>query len=437
MSLSFARAADRLHAFAGQRHALAIVFAIALAARLAVALVMMASGPDYEIWEYGRQGLCAAQTSGDLCLRDEAGAPYLSAYMPPLLSYVWMALFSIAGEDAARTLFILLNVIAGAACAPLLLTFGRKAGFGDGASLLGALLLALYPTFVFVSAGYHTTNFTVALLLGFALAVLAMLRSEGWRAPLLAGVLCGLCALTRTEALFAGAGAALLLAWRERKHFRRLVIRGAALAIGATLVIAPWAARNYVVFDRVIPVAHSQGYNLWKAFGPFASGSGNQVETSATSRAEIERIRASVPSGDAPGDRYENRLQDAFASDTERAGAHGLPELLALIANKIVLFWLFDWTDDLTHNPAYWAPWLLVNALAAFGLLALLRRSSSALPTDTRHLIIMLLTAFTIAYAIAGVHARYRMHIEPFLFLFAGAAAWRLVRPSLRLTEQR
>jgi 4-amino-4-deoxy-L-arabinose transferase-like glycosyltransferase len=397
---------------------------VALLVRAVAAFLFANVGDNAQIWEYGRQGLCAFQTHGDLCMRARSGAAYASAYMPPLTSYLWLGLFHLFGPGAgAHTAYVALNVLIGALGPGLLYAFARDAGLGRLAAAAGALLLCLYPTFVFVSTTYHATNFTIALLLAFALMFARALRSGEPMAALLAGLLCGAAVLTRTEMLLVAAAAGLLLLWHHRARWRTAIRAAAALGIATACVVAPWTTRNQVVFERVIPVANASGYNMWKAFGPYARGSGNEVGTAPDSVAALEAIAASVPLGDAPGARYESRVQDAYAADTARFMARtGVAHLAALTAQKLALLWLFDWTDPLTHGLLYWAPWLLVNILALVGAWLMVKGRSERLDAAGAATVLLLLAVLTLSYAISGVHARYRMHLEPFLFLFAGTA---------------
>ena len=397
---------------------------VALLARAVAAFLFADVGDNAQIWEYGRQGLCAFQTHGDLCMRDRSGAAYASAYMPPLTSYLWLGLFQLFGPGVgAHTAYVALNVLIGALGPGLLYAFARDAGLGRLASAAGALLLCMYPTFVFVSTTYHATNFTIALLLAFALMFARALRTGEPMAALLAGLLCGACVLTRTEMLLVGAAAGLLLLWHHRARWRTAILAAATLGIATACVVAPWTVRNQVVFERVVPVANASGYNMWKAFGPYARGSGNQVGTAPDSVAALEAIAASVPLGDAPGARYESRVQDAYAADTARSMARtGAAHLAVLTGQKLALLWLFDWTDPLTHGLLYWAPWLVVNILALVGAWLMVKGRSPRLDAAGAATVLLLLAVLTLSYAISGVHARYRMHLEPFLFLFAGTA---------------
>jgi hypothetical protein len=89
---------------------------------------------------------------------------------------------------------------------------------------------------------------------------------------------------------------------------------------------------------------------------------------------------------------------------------------------------LFDWTDPLTHSPLYWGPWLLALVLAAFGVVVLARRRHPPLDPHGVALVVLCVGVMVLAYSISGVFARYRMHIEPFEFVFAGIGAWALAR---------
>jgi len=415
--------------FAQGPWALASLFAIALAARAISVLFLGDVSQGVEIWEYGEQALCAAQTGRDLCLRDMAGNPYASALMPPLTSYLWLILFEMFGVGpVARGGYLLLNVLAGAACAPLLMTVARRMRIEPAAAFLSGLAIAAYPTFLAVSAGYHATNFTILLILAFALVYLRVAETLRWRTALLAGLLAGASVLTRNELLLAAAGAAVLLVWISRKTPMNGLRAAAALTLGVALAMSPWIVRNYLTFERFIPVGSQAGYNVWIGFGPYARASGNQLDNDPEARAAAAAIRVSVAPGDLPGNRFEPRLQSAFLADAlpsiERGG---LSRIVSLTAQRLFVLWGFDWSDPITHSPAYWGPWAIAHALAVYGLIALARRRAFV-DGKALLLILLFLGVFTAAYSVSSVFARYRMHMEPFIFLFAGLGAAALLQ---------
>jgi 4-amino-4-deoxy-L-arabinose transferase-like glycosyltransferase len=407
--------------FAQGPWALALLFVTALAARVAATPFLGDLSQSAGLWEYGEQALCAAQTGGDLCLRDQAGNAYASALMPPLTSYLWLGLFKLFGVgEAARIAYVALNILAGAACAPLLMLAARRMGMEPLPAFLSGALLAVYPTFIAVSTGYHATNFTILLTLAFVIVFMRAAETLGWANALLAGALAGLSVLTRNELLLVAAGSAALLVWIGRKRLAAGVRAAAALTIGVALVMSPWIVRNYVTFNHFIPVGAQAGYNLWIGFGPYARGSGNSLDNDPEARAAAAAIRARVAPGDSPEDRFEPRLQDAFLTEALPVIEQGgIGRIVSLTVQKFVLLWLFDWTDPITHSPAYWGPWLLAHVLALYGVTALWRRRATMLPNAIL-LTLLFLAVFSFAYSVSSVFARYRMHMEPFIFLFSG-----------------
>lgn len=415
--------------FAQGPWALSALFVLATAARVVAAPLLSDLSQGVQTWEYGEQGLCAMQTGGDLCLWDVRGNPYASALMPPLTSYLWLILYKIFGlGEVARAAYVGLNILAGAACAPLLMMIARRMRLEPLAAFLSGALIAVYPTFVAVSTGYHATNFTILLMLAFALTFLRAAETMNWKTALVAGLLGGASVLTRNELLLVAAAAAALLVWISRKQFATSLRAAAALTFGVALVMSPWIVRNYITFDRFIPVGAQAGYNVWIGFGPYARASGNQLDNDREARAAGTVIRASIAPGDPPHDRFEPRLQNAFLADAVPVVENGgIARAASLTAQRLVVLWGFDWTDPITRSPAYWGSWLIAHALALYGAILLWRRRAS-IDGNALLLILVFLAVFTAAYSISSVFARYRMHMEPFIFLFAALGASALLQ---------
>ncbi|MCV7064010.1 hypothetical protein H7I76_34600 [Mycolicibacterium vaccae] len=94
--------------------------------------------------------------------------------------------------------------------------------------------------------------------------------------------------------------------------------------------------------------------------------------------------------------------------------------LLQLTATKVVLLWGYDWTDtSTTASVTYLLPWLAVNLLVILGLITAWRRRRSVRAAPAA-IYATALGLLTVAYAVTSVHARYRMHLEPYLFILAG-----------------
>ena len=335
-----------------------VVLGIALVLRVGALVVAGDVSPNANLWEYGEMAACAWHNDGDFCRynRDAGGAIYPSAYVPPLLSYLWLGMFELFGDTtAARIAWLGCNLAAALGCVALLFYLSMKLWPSRWAAFVSAGLLAIYPTFVFVTATYHQTNWAVLLLL--AICAVAVKLAEGSspsRFGALGGLLCGLAALNRSEVLIIGpAVLGLGAAWRRRPSELAKAVLASALIM--TLTLAPWTVRNYEHFERIIPTAQSAGYNLWKGYNPYTNGSGNMSDHSRAA----ESIRLSV----APGTMYERHVDDAYMATFKSDVSVSSPgRLVRLETTKVLLLWGFDWTDrEVTGRVAYRLPWLVAN----------------------------------------------------------------------------
>ncbi len=378
------------------------------------------------LWEYGEQAACALQHGGDLCLYYPvpgttllSDASYPSAYMPPLLSYLWLGLFELFGNGAlARACWLSINTAVALGCVALVFHLSLKLWPSKWAAFVAAMILAIYPTFVVITAVYHQTNWAVLLLLVVtAVAVELTATPRVWLYAAIGGIACGLAALNRSEMLVIGPlMIALGAAWRRNLSiFLKVALAGGFAMI---LILTPWTVRNYQQFGQFIPTAQSSGYNLWKGYNTFTNGSGELSDDSNNPEGQRVYVVSRSASHD---DQYETHVQEAymeaFKSDFENASTG---RLIQLTGTKVLLLWAFDWTDRaVTLRPVYLLPWLVVNILAAVGLVTLVRQRRSA-SAAAAAIYATALGLLTFAYALTVVHARYRMHIEPFIFILAG-----------------
>ncbi len=127
---------------------------------------------------------------------------------------------------------------------------------GPRVAVVSGLLAAVYLPLVILP--WFLLGETLFILL-FALALLLLTNRPtapyGWLAG--AGVLIGLAALTRSTALLFVPLAVVLLwrqvGWRKAALFLTMLL----------LTLAPWTARNYASYGKLIAVDTTSGYNLW------------------------------------------------------------------------------------------------------------------------------------------------------------------------------
>jgi 4-amino-4-deoxy-L-arabinose transferase-like glycosyltransferase len=136
----------------------------------------------------------------------------------------------------------------------------RRVG-GVRVALVAAAVAALYPGLVLLDGSVRSESLYVLLV---ALAVLAAYRlvdrPSPWRAAVV-GVALGLAALTRAEAVLLLVLLAAPAVWLAPHHLsrrERLRLLAAVLA-GCAVLVVPWLARNWIVFDRPTPISTNQG----------------------------------------------------------------------------------------------------------------------------------------------------------------------------------
>ncbi|MCC7292365.1 MAG: glycosyltransferase family 39 protein [Phycisphaerales bacterium] len=247
-----------------------LIFCVALAARAAFALLYGGSEPaakfggnkeDPQAYLWIAENFC---DHGTLGFRGEPSARRAPAY-PLLLA----ALTAIGGGDllAVRLAQGALDAITAVMVFAAVLNFASRR-----AALISGLLYAAYPIYIFNTSEIMTE----VLVLSFtALATWAASRSLLRRSTLaaaLAGMACGLLALTRENNLLLVPLWAGVLVWAGCRRGRRAgllsaIRRPAVLLAAALLTYAPWVVRNSLLFHTFVPTGTSGGENLLRSMG--------------------------------------------------------------------------------------------------------------------------------------------------------------------------
>lgn len=146
--------------------------------------------------------------------------------------------------------------------------------FGHARALASAVTVALFPTLVLLPEFFLTENLALPGLL--AVAILTLTLTPRWPAMasgVVLGLAIGLLTLVREQSVLLAP--AVILYWLAlRPLWRRLAIQVAALALGVSLIVAPWVWRNAATVG--VPwVATTSGINLYVALNPEADGSWN------------------------------------------------------------------------------------------------------------------------------------------------------------------
>jgi 4-amino-4-deoxy-L-arabinose transferase-like glycosyltransferase len=347
-----------------------------------------------------------------------------TALKQPLNALILTGMFAGFGEKNFLAVFLLHALISSATVCLLFLSLRRTA---PQTALLLSIGAAAYPSFV-----VHTMTVPESTtLILFLIAALWYWMTNppanpSWTYWGLGGTIGGLAVLTE-PVMSPFVGLTVCLAAALSQGTRKVQLLSAATAIVvASIVVSPWLARNYVVFDR-FPVLKSGSFGHIFNWGLHFSGKGSWISE--------ERLVALEQAG-----RQMSELEEEEAIARE-------------LRAQLPKFWLQYATYDIPHHflhlwwdvPRYWNNYslsyllgrrlpyvvILIFALPEIaGLISRLwRRSLDTVRQEPVKVSALILFATTTAvYSIFGAfHSRYRLPLELGLLVFAASTLQRMV----------
>ncbi|HTP02869.1 MAG TPA: hypothetical protein VMJ64_15950 [Anaerolineales bacterium] len=202
-----------------------------------------------------------------------------TTFRAPLYPLFLSLVYGVSGINDGRFVAArLAQALLGAMLAPLTYVVANQVRLpsngddaGLGAARLAAWAVALYPVLVLFPLALATENLFFLLLLASLSVLLALARARSTRAriglSLLAGILLGLTALTRSVIIPFAALAALWVWFMLRLRLAALV-----LAIAFLFTVLPWIIRNSLMEGRLTGIETSMGYNLYVGYHPESTG---------------------------------------------------------------------------------------------------------------------------------------------------------------------
>lgn len=352
-----------------------------------------------------------------------------SNYSPglPLLVAAIYEIRGAADERAARIVLALLGSLA----VPFAFLLGRRLG-GPTVGLVAAAPTAIYPATLEYGGMLMTEPLATALLAG---GLLAFLRAVDVRGPwpwVGTGLLLGALAMLRPEyavliPLLPVLGALRLR--RDRGRLDRGSLGGPALALAcACLVVLPWTVRNFVVFDRLVPISTGGGQVLYEgSYLPAGPDPERFTPVFLEEHPWIERELAPQPGpvyrGQAaallaarehPGEDSDTALRGMAVDAYGHALVHEPLRLGGFLAGKAWLAWTGA-ARDVMRFPLWRAVQLLLLAAAAIGLaVGLARRRFEAVAFAT------VFAAFTLVQLAFIASPRRTLVLVPELGALAG-----------------
>jgi len=372
-------------------------------------------------------------------------------FRPPGYPFFLSGIYTVFGTGymAPRVVQMLLGLLS----VVLVFVLARRL-FDDATGLAAAGLMAAYWSFIYFEGDLLEPVLSVPLIVAF---VLVLLRWRDRPSPLViavAGLLLGLLALVRPNALVLLPVAGAWIYWVGRSaaphaHTMRAIV---LLFVGTAAVVLPVTVRNYRVSGDFVLISSNAGINLLI---------GNSARADGEVRGTIPGIGALDTSFDYPGivQRVE-QLEGKPMSHAEVGRyltARAVSEMkddpgrtVHLIGRKTLLFWGPDEVADnkvLALDRAHsavlrWIP-LSFAIILSLGIMGLALAWKGAPGTRERRdgmsgvwLIVAVVVIWFASHLPIAVTARYRVPVIPFLIVFAAFFLRRLAT-SLRAHQFR
>ena len=345
-------------------------------------------------------------------------------YQAPLYPYALAALYATAGRDPMTVRWA--QALLGALACVLLAIAGRS-WLSPRAGWIAGGILALYPPAIYFDGLVQKASLD-NLLMCALLAVLGAYAASA-RLPLLAaaGVVLGLLALTRENALVF---LVILAVWLPfHLAARPLKTRAAAIAAlvaGVALVLVPTGLRNKMVGGDFLVTTSQAGPNFYIGNHEGATGRYLPIRPDRETY-EFERVDAREVAEQAAGHRLTPGEVSSYwwSRSFEWIGAHP-GRWLALLGKKMLVTWNRAELPDSESLEVYadYSPVLrALSAVFGFGLLVVFAAPGMVLAwrrSPRPVLLYGMLFGFSAAVALFYVFARYRFPMVPILALFAG-----------------
>ena len=418
---------------------LAAILAVGLAVRAAY-LVELKGLPDFDhplVDSHYHDYWARAMVAGDWSPPEDEPDPHINTtpyFRPPGYPLFLAAVYKTFG--AGYVIPRVVQMLIGMASIVLLFALVRRL-FDDATALVAAGLMATYWVFVYFEGEFLEPVLSVPLLIAFVFSLLAWRESPSPRKAVTAGVLLGLLALVRPNALVLIPLVAIWIYWMGRSvpcsvpAWRAIGL----LVTGAVVVIVPVTIRNIVVGGEFVLISSNAGINLLI---------GNSARADGEVRGTIPGIGTLDTSFDYPYivqrvQQMEGRTMTHaevgryLAARALREMAEDPSRTARLMLRKTLLFWGPDEVADnkviafdrshstvLRGLPLSFA---VVFSLGIVGVvLAWRRRHGARKPQAVTSGVVLLLGVVIVWFSShlpIAVTARYRVPVIPFLIVFA------------------
>ncbi len=340
---------------------------------------------------------------------DPLGIP--TSFRAPLYPFLLSLVYRSTSHGGRILTARIVQTVLGAITVLLTYSLAQAAGLQRRSSQIAGMIVAFYSLLLFYPIGLVTENLFIPLLLLTLLATMGLQRSESLGHALIAGLLAGLTALTRSLTIILWP---VLIFWMRRSTVdrRKAGILNAIMLVGMLLVTVPWSVRNSRLHGEPVWLESSLGYVLYLGYHPSATG-----KVPATTTLELLTIH---------DDMERNRLGMQSALNFILSDP---PLAVRQVLLRFGTLWGLEWREfRFFYQNNYlgaWPSYLLVITLLwfALGLIILLPFAIYGMftfePVAERQLLIGVLSALTLIHTLTLADPRYHLPLVPILAVFA------------------
>lgn len=237
---------------------------------LIVRLLIIFATKSYEnltLWEYDT--IAKNILNGEGFVYESFGTTYY-AFLPPLYPIFCAVLYKITNFNYLFAL-IFQSMISAGLCAVIF--FISKRIFGKTVASIACLFTIFHPgLLVYSTKTLHVLTIDSFLFALFILVLFKLREQYSIRNQLAAGVILGLCILTRATVILFLPLAIIWLIWNAKEKRKRMSSSIVFVILISVLVITPWTVRNYLHYKRFIFIRANSWDLLWLGNNPNASG---------------------------------------------------------------------------------------------------------------------------------------------------------------------
>jgi tetratricopeptide (TPR) repeat protein len=396
------------------RFSAVIVLLIALFVRL---LVLFQISHDPNFHHIGGDGSAYLKWAAAIEQGDWIGHEVF--YQSPLYPYLIAIFQKLLGPELI-SLLAFQAFIGAVGCA--ILAIATRRWFDPNTGLLAGILLALYPAAISYDLQVDKTVLDTLLVAATLWFLATLIRRPTWRCSLLCGIVLGIFAINRENALALVLIIAVWLAWRCGAKL------SLSLLAGAACVLIPIAARNTLVSGEFHLVTAQFGPNFYYGNAARADGIYFPLRP-GRGDAKFERIDATEIAEQSAG----HPLSPAGVSSywTHRTLGEIAENPLhwaSMTAKKFAMFWAATEIADADVHDRHIVFSLLLRMLDVlwnFSVLLPLALAGIVLTWDRRRdwaIVPVLILVYAGTITIFILYGRYRLPIVPMLMPFAAAA---------------